>query len=164
MKKRVILAKKINNRINALRTRYYRGLFKSFGAKSRILGAIKTYSPQNISIGSDSTINHGALLNARSAIVIGNNVHISPYVIINTGGLDYTKTEEDRKHVEQDVHIHDGVWIGSGAIINPGVTIGKNSVVGSGAVVTKNVDEHQVVAGVPAKVIKTITPSETIDE
>ena len=44
----------------------------------------------------------------------------------------------------------------------PGVTIGANAVVGAGAVVTKNVPEWSIVAGVPAKVIKTIQHNEDI--
>ena len=48
------------------------------------------------------------------------------------------------------------MWIGSGATILPGVTIGDRAVVAAGAVVTKDVPEGTVVAGVPAKVVKTI--------
>ena len=44
----------------------------------------------------------------------------------------------------------------------PGVTIGANAVVGAGAVVTKNVPEWSIVAGEPAKVIKTIQHNEDI--
>ena len=48
------------------------------------------------------------------------------------------------------------VWIGGHATINPGVTIGDHVVVASGAVVTKDVPDHVVVAGNPAKVVKDI--------
>ena len=47
-----------------------------------------------------------------------------------------------------------------GATICPGVTIGENSVVAAGAVVTKDVPDNVVVGGVPAKIIKTLDPSE----
>jgi acetyltransferase-like isoleucine patch superfamily enzyme len=47
-------------------------------------------------------------------------------------------------------------WIGAAVTILPGVTVGENSVVAAGAVVTKDVPANTVVAGVPAKVIKTI--------
>ncbi|MBC9722604.1 MAG: sugar O-acetyltransferase, partial [Lactobacillus sp.] len=42
------------------------------------------------------------------------------------------------------------------ATVVPGVTIGENAVVAAGAVVTKDVLANTVVAGVPARVIKTI--------
>jgi maltose O-acetyltransferase len=52
------------------------------------------------------------------------------------------------------VTIGDNVWIGGRAVINPGVTIGDNAVVASGAVVIKDVPDHVVVGGNPAKIIK----------
>lgn len=52
------------------------------------------------------------------------------------------------------VTIGDDVWIGGHAVINPGVTIGSNVVVASGAVVTRDVPDHCVVAGNPAKIIR----------
>ncbi len=48
--------------------------------------------------------------------------------------------------------------IGTGAIILPGVTIGSGAVVGAGAVVTRDVPDHTVVAGNPARVFRTLTP------
>ncbi|WP_218126143.1 DapH/DapD/GlmU-related protein [Natribacillus halophilus] len=50
----------------------------------------------------------------------------------------------------------DNAWIGSSASILPGVTIGDKAVVAAGAVVTKDVPENTVVAGVPAKSVKTV--------
>jgi UDP-2-acetamido-3-amino-2,3-dideoxy-glucuronate N-acetyltransferase len=44
-----------------------------------------------------------------------------------------------------------GASIGSGAVILCGVTIGENALIGAGAVVTKDVPDHAVVAGVPAR-------------
>lgn len=53
--------------------------------------------------------------------------------------------------------IGDNVKICAGAIIIGDITIGDNVIVGAGSVVTKNVPENCVVAGVPAKIIKTYT-------
>lgn len=50
--------------------------------------------------------------------------------------------------------IGDGAWIGDRAIILPGRRIGANAIVGAGAVVTKDVDDWAVVAGNPARVIR----------
>lgn len=49
--------------------------------------------------------------------------------------------------------IKKGASIGSNATILPGIVIGENSMVGAGAVVTKSVEDNEVVAGNPAKVI-----------
>ena len=52
--------------------------------------------------------------------------------------------------------IKDKVWIGAHAIILGPITIGENSIIGAGSVVVKDVPANSVVAGNPAKVIKTI--------
>ena len=149
---------RIYRKITLIRTRllslYWRFLFNKFEEGSKVFGSIKVYSPENVFFGKNSTLNHGVLLNARDKIIIGDNVHISPYVIVNTGGLDYSKTGVNRSHVKKEVVIKDGVWIGSNAIINPGVIIGENSVIGAGAVVTKDVPSNSVSVGVPDEVKK----------
>ncbi|MCW8848475.1 MAG: N-acetyltransferase [Melioribacteraceae bacterium] len=64
------------------------------------------------------------------------------------------QTEEDWELVE--TFVKKGASIGSSSTIMCGITIGENSIVGAGAVVTKDVPPNTVVAGVPAKVIKTL--------
>lgn len=54
------------------------------------------------------------------------------------------------------VIIENNVWVGEGVAIMPNVRIGKNSIIATNAVVTKDVPPNSVVAGVPAKVIKTM--------
>jgi maltose O-acetyltransferase len=63
-----------------------------------------------------------------------------------------------RRHlgIAKPVNIGNDVWIGGNVVILPGVTIGNNCVVAAGAVVTKDVPDNSLVAGVPAKVIKTL--------
>ncbi len=50
-----------------------------------------------------------------------------------------------------NVHVGDFTHIGANATILPNLTIGKNCRIGAGAVVTKNVKDHEVVVGIPAK-------------
>ena len=54
------------------------------------------------------------------------------------------------------IRIGDNVWIGGSATILPGVSIGDNAVVGEGSVVTRDVEPGTVVAGNPARVIRTV--------
>ncbi len=53
-----------------------------------------------------------------------------------------------------------GASIGSGALILGGVTIGARALIGAGAVVTRDVEPGAVVAGVPARLLRTLGPSE----
>lgn len=54
------------------------------------------------------------------------------------------------------VIIHDDVFIGRGATILPGVRIGPRAIVGAGAVVSQDVPPNSVVAGNPARVIRSL--------
>jgi maltose O-acetyltransferase len=67
---------------------------------------------------------------------------------------------EDRDKMESPspIIIEDDVWIATRATILKGVHIGKGAVVAAGAVVTRNVPAYSIVGGVPARVIKTLTP------
>ena len=67
----------------------------------------------------------------------------------NVGG--HLQTEEDWK--VEPTRVKRGASVGSNATVISGVTIGEGAVVGAGAVVTKDVADHAIVAGVPARVI-----------
>ncbi|GAL77632.1 acetyltransferase [Algibacter lectus] len=64
---------------------------------------------------------------------------------------------ENIKKIKQSegITVGNDVWIGMGAYIMPGVKIGNGAVIAANAVVTKNVDDYEVVGGVPAKHIRT---------
>lgn len=52
-----------------------------------------------------------------------------------------------------------GASIGAGAVILPGLTIGEGAMVGAGAVVTRDVPDHAVVVGSPARVVRMLDPA-----
>ena len=58
------------------------------------------------------------------------------------------------ERIMKKVVIGHDVWIGHGAIILPGVSIGHGAVVAAGAVVAKDVAPYDIVAGVPARVLR----------
>ncbi|WP_290125485.1 acyltransferase [Janibacter melonis] len=55
-------------------------------------------------------------------------------------------------------------WIGAGCTILPGVSIGDRAVIAAGAVVTKDVQEGDVVGGVPARLIRSQTIASSGDD
>jgi hypothetical protein len=86
-------------------------------------------------------------------IRIGKGVAISKGVIIRDS--DNHSIQNNIADVSKPIEIGDHVWIGLRAIILKGVKIGNGAIVAAGAVVTREVPSNSVVAGVPAKVIKT---------
>jgi acetyltransferase-like isoleucine patch superfamily enzyme len=62
-------------------------------------------------------------------------------------------------HEVRPITIGDNVWIGSNSIIFPGVTIGDGSIVAMGSVVMSNVPAYTMVAGNPARQIRSLTAS-----
>lgn len=74
---------------------------------------------------------------------------IEPRATTEGGGL---QTEADWAVVE--TRVCRGASIGTGAVIMGGVTIGAGALIGAGAVVTRDVKPGQVVAGVPARLIR----------
>jgi len=105
---------------------------------------------RGVAIGRNSRVNRNCTLDIRCGLTIGDNVSISPEVMILTLSHDY----DDPYFNDLDagpVTIEDHAWIGSRATILPGVTVGRGAVVAAGSVVTKDVAPMTVVAGVPAK-------------
>jgi acetyltransferase-like isoleucine patch superfamily enzyme len=92
-------------------------------------------------------------LDGRNGIIIGQNVWIGPHVKIISMNHDVNDYEQYTK--TQPIKIGDDCWIGAGATILPGVELGRHTIVAAGAIVTRSfIDENQVLAGVPAKVVK----------
>lgn len=108
-----------------------------------------------ITIGKNVFINHGCSFLDLGGITIEDDVLIGPNVQLITENHSIHPAERNNLELKS-ILIRKNVWIGAGAIILPGVTVGENSVVAAGAVVTKDVPANTVVAGVPAKTVKTI--------
>ncbi len=113
-----------------------------------------------IRIGRDSLIGEFNVLRGQGGITLGDRVYTSPLVQI--AAVEHVFSDPTRPFVEQGITaqgivVEDDVWIGAGAVITDGVRIGRGAVVAAGAVVTQNVAAHTVVAGVPARVIKTVS-------
>lgn len=106
-------------------------------------------------IGKDVFINHACSFLDMGGITIEDEVLIGPRVNLVTEQHPLDPSDR-RALITKPILIKRNAWIGAGATILPGVTIGENAVVAAGAVVSKDVPDQVVVAGVPAKIIKSI--------
>lgn len=116
-----------------------------------------------ITIGRDSLIGEFNVLRGQGGIHIGDRVYTSPFVqfaAVNHVFSDPTRPFVEQGITAQGITVEDDVWIGAGAIITDGVHIGRGAVVAAGAVVRDQVPPHTVVAGVPARIVKSVTGRE----
>lgn len=144
------------------------------GANVRIYGFTNLYGCEigdDVKIGTFVEIQKGAKIGSRckisshtficEGVVLEDEVFVGHSVTFindrypratNDGGQ--LQTEADWKCVP--TYIKRGASIGSGATLLCGITVGERAVVGAGSVVTKDVPAGAVVAGNPARVLKTV--------
>jgi acetyltransferase-like isoleucine patch superfamily enzyme len=91
-------------------------------------------------------------LSAKPDMTFPKGVHIGEYTYVAFGAriLTHDRTRGMYLHT----HIGKNCFIGGESLILPGITIADNCVIGAGSVVTKDVPARSIVAGNPAKVIR----------
>jgi acetyltransferase-like isoleucine patch superfamily enzyme len=151
------------------------------GKRIRIYGATIVFSdhPQSTLVfGDDIILEDGVTISPRTGnIMIGNNVFIGPYSIIQAyhggdilicddvmiaKGVSIFSSNHDmmtppityRREIGKPVRIEENVWIGADVVINAGVIIGKGAIIASGSVVTNDVLPYTVNVGIPCRQIK----------
>lgn len=118
-----------------------------------------TAGGREIRVGRRVFINQCCTIYDMGGVDIADLVMIGPNVNIITAGHALAPSQR-RAYVEaKPIVIEKNVWIATAATIIGGVTVGENSVVAAGAVVTKDVPPNSFVAGVPAKVIRSLEES-----
>ncbi len=131
----------------------------SIGDNCRIDRGVRILSNNNanIFIGSGTRIGLYSIFNGGDSISIGNKCLISGFVYLQTsmhGFAERSKSVQDQGYLHAPIFLEEDCWLGTHVVIMPGVRLKKGAVVGSNAVVNKDVEEFQVVAGIPAKPIK----------
>jgi acetyltransferase-like isoleucine patch superfamily enzyme len=125
-----------------------------------------------VQVGKGAVLNPGLMIEDcyLGLVTIGERVSMAANVSLladagpNNSHLARFPYVRDHLIVEKAIVIEHDAWLGAGATVLPGVRIGAYSVVGAGAVVTKDVPPMTVVAGAPAKVIRTLEPPSDLSE
>ena len=99
-------------------------------------------------IGEGSRVSRKAFLDKANPA----GVHIGTFTIITPGVRVFT--HDFVKGRNSDTRIGSNCFIGASAIIMSGVTVGDHCIVAAGSVVTRDVPSHSIVAGNPARVLK----------
>ncbi|MEZ5379387.1 MAG: acyltransferase [Acidimicrobiales bacterium] len=110
-----------------------------------------------VRIGDRCLIGRHSSIVGHYSITIEDDVFFGPnvYVTDQNHGVADPHLPIGRQSVgEKPVLIGAGSWLGANVVVLPGVTIGKHVAVGAGSVVTRDLPDHSVAVGSPARVVK----------
>lgn len=112
---------------------------------------------RNIHVGKDFIANYNVTILDIARVDIGDYCLIGPNTLISTVGHPLSPRGRRAKLANsKPVRIGDDVWIGGNCTILPGVSVGNNVIIAAGSVVTKDVPDNSVVAGAPARVLRSL--------
>ncbi len=144
----------------------------AFGEGGFIQGPIAFHYGRHTTIGKNFFANFNFTVQDDAEVKIGDNCNFGPNVTIVTPLHPMLPNERkkmlsasgEEKHLcyAKPVHIGNDCWFGASVTVCPGVTIGNNCVIGAGSVVTKDIPDNSFAAGVPCKVIRTLSESDSM--
>ncbi|GEN51689.1 sugar O-acetyltransferase [Alkalibacterium pelagium] len=156
-------AHRLTHMYNQLEDEHARGkwikeIFQTIEGRIKVEPGLRVDYGYNIHVGDHFYANFHCILLDAGEIRIGKNALLGPGVSLVTPDhpMDSSQRFEGLEYAKPIV-IGDNCWLGAGATVIGGVTLGNNVVVGAGAVVTRSFGDNVVLAGVPARVIRTFT-------
>ena len=147
-------------------------LVGEIGDGTFMLGPIHFHYGCHTKIGAHCFMNFNFTVQDDAMVTIGDHNNFGPNVTIVTP-MHPMIAEERRGMICCDgverflcyakpVTIGNDCWFGANVVVCPGVTIGDNCVIGAGSVVTRSIPSNSFAAGVPAKIIRSITEQDSI--
>ncbi len=111
-----------------------------------------------VCIGAKTVMGQECTISAFQHVSIGRECIVADRVMLidfDHGAVEVERPVRLQGIYKRDVRVGHNVWMGYGACVLRGVSIGDNAIVGTSAVITKDVPANAVVAGSPARVIRT---------
>jgi acetyltransferase-like isoleucine patch superfamily enzyme len=145
-----------DNRLTVvLRGLLFRPFISKCGKNLALAKNVHLKSTDRLSLGDNVYIATGVWLNAMGGMTIEDGVVLGPYVVISTGIHQYRKgSVRFGGTIMSPVTIGRDSWLAAHVVVKAGVKIGAGTLVTANAVVTKDLEEHVVAGGVPARIIK----------
>jgi maltose O-acetyltransferase len=146
---------------NHLRTALYRWCGAQIGGGSLILGNLSLAGAgacaRRLRVGRNCVLNAPLHLDLNAEIRIGDGVSVGHHVVFVTADHELGPSSyRCGAPTHRPIVVEDGCWIGARATILPGVTLGRGCVICAGAVVAADVPPDRMVAGNPARSVKTL--------
>ncbi len=138
-----------------------KGFYCNFGCCILDCNKVCSSGPHNFLIHPLKTITQHPSHHTTHKVTIGDRVLFGPNVQILPPSHPLDPVARNGRYGAEyalPITIKNDVWVGGGAIILGGVVVGEGAVVGAGAVVTRDVPAYTVVAGNPARVVRTVEP------
>jgi putative colanic acid biosynthesis acetyltransferase WcaF len=131
-------------------------LLRAFGARIgnnvQIHPSATIFLPWNLTVGDWSSVGFDALIYNLGPVTIGSRVTVSQRAHLCAGSHDVR--DPSMTLLRPPISIGDGAWICADAFVGPGVAVGEGAVVGARAVVVRDVEPLAVMAGNPARKVK----------
>ncbi len=129
--------------------------FKQAGSNIQIANSVRLIGLENITMGSNTYIASGVVINAGSNISIADEVMLGHSAIVVSGNHTLESGSYRFGPMLRDpINIGRGSWIGAHVTLLAGCNIPSSSLIGANSVVTKKFDTPGLYAGVPAKLLK----------
>jgi acetyltransferase-like isoleucine patch superfamily enzyme len=152
-------------------------VFAGSSIGARVIVGDQACIRERVDIGDDVVVGRGVLVENDTTIgaltkiqadayitaysTLEENVFIAPCVVTTN---DNFMGRTDRRHeLIKGPTIRRGARVGGGAILCPGIVVGEEAFVGAGAVVTKDVDPRMLVVGNPARVLRSVSAEELLE-
>ena len=155
-----------------IRNRILHDLLAEVGEGTFMLDPIRFHYGCHTRVGAHCFMNFNFTVQDDAPVTIGDHNNFGPNVTIVTP-MHPMLAEERRGMICSDgverflcyakpVTIGNDCWFGANVVVCPGVTIGDNCVIGAGSVVTRDIPSNSFAAGVPARVVRTITEKDSV--
>lgn len=134
-----------------------RALLRIFGARmtatSFVYPSTRVWAPWNLTMGKNSCLAPSVDCYCVDRVDIGSGTTVSQYTYLCSASHD-----PDLPHmplITAPISIEDEAWVAADVFVGPGVTVGQGAVVGARSVLFKNVPPWTIVAGNPARYLRT---------
>ena len=134
-----------------LRSMLAQRIFRACGENVKFFRHVEFSFGYNISCGSNTVFHREVFVDDRGEVIIGSNVSMSDYVNIYSHAhdiLDINDVSLGR------TEIGDGARLTYHAVVLSGMKVGRDAMVGTMGVVTRDVPDHHINVGIPAKTVK----------
>lgn len=139
----------------------------TIGAYSEIRSSMLFSLGAGLRFGKNSACGAYSFIGAGGLIRIGDDVIMGQHVSFHAENHNFSRTDIPIRMQgvsKQGITVHDDCWVGANVTFLDGCQVGKGCVIAAGAVVRGEVQPFSVIAGVPAKVVRSRKPTESVQE